>query len=71
VRDELWQKAIKKSKENGAVLQVWTDQNPQGFSWRQHGERERVFVDFEGLSLIQKEKRPPAGRPRNSDTEDR
>ena len=53
VRDELWQRAIKKARETGAVLQIWTDQNPQGFSHRQFGERERRFIDFEGLSLIQ------------------
>jgi len=53
VRDELWNRAIKKSKNSGAVLQIWTDQNPQGFSSRQHGERGRKLIDFEGLSLIQ------------------
>ena len=53
MRDELWNRAIKKSKESGAVLQIWTDQNPQGFSSRQHGERRRKFIDFEGLALIQ------------------
>ncbi|WP_347272439.1 type I-E CRISPR-associated endoribonuclease Cas2e [Dehalococcoides mccartyi] len=31
VRDELWDKAIKKTKASGVILQIWTDQNPQGF----------------------------------------
>ena len=54
VRDELWDKSVRKIKESGAVLQIYTDQNPQGFSYRQYGVRERIFEDFEGLSLIQK-----------------
>ena len=52
VRDELWEKSVKKAKESGNIIQVWTDQNPQGFSYRQHGESERKFIDFEGLPLI-------------------
>ena len=57
VRDELWKRAIKGAKETGAIIQIWTDQNPQGFSYRQFGERERSFVDFEGLSLVRIEHR--------------
>ena len=53
VRDELWSKAVKKTKESGAVLQIWTDQNPQGFSYRQFGERERRFIDLDGLALVE------------------
>jgi len=60
VRDELWQRATKKAKETGAMLQVWTDQNPQGFSYRQFGERSRVFTDLEGLALIRIERSSPA-----------
>jgi CRISPR-associated protein Cas2 len=51
VRDELWQRAIKQLKE-GSVLQIWNDNNPQGFSYRQHGVKERRFIDMEGLSLV-------------------
>ena len=53
VRDELWKQAIKKAKESGSVIQIWTDQNPQGFSYRQYGEFKRSFIDIEGMSLIQ------------------
>jgi CRISPR-associated protein Cas2 len=53
VRDELWKQAIQKSGKEGTVLQIWNDQNPQGFSFRQHGTKERIFVDVEGLALIQ------------------
>ena len=68
MRDELWNRAIKKSKESGAILQIWTDQNPQGFSFRQHGERERRFIDFEGLTLIQIERSDRSQNDKNSDT---
>jgi CRISPR-associated protein Cas2 len=68
VRDELWNRAIKKSKDSGAVLQIWTDQNPQGFSSRQHGERERKFIDFEGVSLIQIERSIHSTADKDSDT---
>jgi CRISPR-associated protein Cas2 len=53
VRDELWNKAIKKTKESGSVIQIWNDKNPQGFSYRQYGVQNRKFVDVDGLSLIQ------------------
>jgi len=56
VRDELWLKSIKKARDSGAVLQVWTDKNPQGFSYRQLGERERKLADFEGLTLVKIER---------------
>ena len=52
VRDELWNKALKKSRDSGNILQIWTDKNPQGFSYRQSGNPERKLVDFEGLSLV-------------------
>ncbi len=71
MRDELWSRAIKKTKESGAVLQIWTDQNPQGFSSRQHGERERTFIDFEGLALIQIERSNRSQDNKNSDTMNR
>jgi CRISPR-associated protein Cas2 len=68
VRDELWNRAVKKSKESGAVLQIWTYQNPQGFSYRHSGDRERKFIDFEGLSLIQIERNNCPAADNNSDT---
>lgn len=37
-------------------MQIWTDKNPQGFSYRQYGKHDRQFVDFEGLSLVQIDK---------------
>ncbi len=68
MRDELWNRAIKKTKESGAILQIWTDQNPQGFSSRQYGERGRKFIDFEGVALIQIERSDRSQDDKTSDT---
>ncbi len=67
VRDELWERALKAMKGSGAALQVWTDRNPQGFTFRQVGMSDREIVDFEGLQLIQitRRDRQPA---KNADT---
>ena len=54
VRDELWKQAVMKIKANGSAMQIWTDNTPQGFSYRQIGVKERKFVEVEGVSLIQK-----------------
>ena len=43
-----------KIKDNGSAIQIWTDNNPQGFSYRQMGVKERSFVEVEGVSLIRK-----------------
>ena len=58
VRDELWNRAIKKTRESGSIIQIWSDQNPQGFSYRQHGVQDRCFIDVEGLSLIRFVRKP-------------
>ncbi len=52
VRDELWERSLKATKGEGSVLQMWSDKNPQGFSYRQFGVSERNFGDFEGMALI-------------------
>ena len=68
VRDELWARAQKGQKDTGSVLQIWTDKNPQGFSYRQCGDRERTLVDFEGTCLVQIRSRPHQGGPEAADT---
>lgn len=65
VRDELW---VKASKGTGSILQLWTDKNPQGFSFRQSGESEREIVDFEGLHLV-RISRQVSSSAHNNDTE--
>jgi len=47
---------VKKAGQIGTVLQIWTDQNPQGFSYRQLGNSERSIVDFEGIALVRLDK---------------
>ena len=51
VRDKLWTKAIKGSKD-GSVVQIWDSNNEQGFKCRVHGEPARHLVDMEGLTLV-------------------
>ena len=51
VRDELWGKAVEKSKD-AHVLQVWSATNAQGFQYRQHNPKLRKFIDVDGIALI-------------------
>ncbi len=53
VRDELWRMALQKCKE-GSVMQIWSDNSPQGYSCRVHGRASRALVDFEGTVLALK-----------------
>jgi CRISPR-associated protein Cas2 len=68
VRDELWATAVKKAKDSGVVIQIWTDQNPQGFSYRQTGERDRRFIDLDGLALVEFKRAVSDGNSNLSDT---
>ena len=60
VRDELWNLAAAK-RGDGSVLQIWSDRNPQGFTYRSIGESDRALLDFEGIALVHT--RPHAARP--------
>jgi len=53
VRDELWKRATQTGQGCVTILQIWTDKNPQGFSYRQWGCKDRQLVDVEGLSLVE------------------
>ncbi len=55
VRDRLWDKC-RKRKRGGAVLQIWTTNNEQGFKMRLEGDLGREIVDADGLQLIRKPK---------------
>ena len=68
VRDELWKQALEKTRDDSAVLQIWSDKNPQGFTCRQHGNRERTFQDFEGMSLVTIRRTVKKASPQNVDT---
>ena len=52
-------KAVKKNK-TGTVTQIWTSRSEQGFAYRQHGLKDQIWLDFEGLGLpvkLRKEKK--------------
>lgn len=51
MRDELWERAVERS-DGGAVIQVWTALNPQGFEYRQINPGRRMFTEIEGVALI-------------------
>ena len=40
--------------ESGTVTQLWTARNEQGFKCRQHGVKEHILLDHEGLQLMVK-----------------
>ena len=52
VRDQLWNMAIQKSRKETTVTQIWSDNNPQGYKYRDHGGPKRKFIDFEGITLL-------------------
>jgi CRISPR-associated protein Cas2 len=51
VRDRLWEKACRDSKEGGCVM-VHDSNTEQGFVIRSSGKSSRVLEDFEGLFLV-------------------
>ncbi len=53
VRDKLWEMMCEK-RGDGAILQVWSTNNQQGFAMRLEGERDRVLIDMEGITLIKR-----------------
>jgi len=51
VRDRLWERCIKRMNE-GAVIQIWSTNNEQGFAVRAIGLTARELLDYEGLCLV-------------------
>ena len=62
IRDVLWDRTVLHPRNQGYAIQMWSDQGPQGFSYRTWGEGSREIVDFEGVALV----RDNTGRPRRS-----
>ena len=58
VRDRLWDKCCRHTKDGG-VVQLWSTNNEQRFAVRTWGSTQREIVDFEGLHLVR--------RPRDKD----
>ncbi len=52
IREKLWAKVEKELKEGSAIL-VYSARTEQGFEVRSLGERKRIPIDFEGMTLIQ------------------
>jgi len=52
IRDVLWDRTVLHPRNHGYAIQIWTDQGPQGFSYRTWGEGGRELVDFEGIALV-------------------
>lgn len=53
VRDRLWDKYLT-TMPKGSAVQIWSSNNEQGFEMRIFGDRDRVLVDYDGLTLIKK-----------------
>jgi CRISPR-associated protein Cas2 len=51
VRDRLWAKVAREVTDGSAIL-AHSARTEQGFAVRVHGDRRRVPVDYEGLTLI-------------------
>lgn len=51
VRDLLWDKACKDSKDGGCVM-IHDSNREQGFAIRTHGKTSRSVEDFDGLLLV-------------------
>ncbi|WP_225848246.1 type I-E CRISPR-associated endoribonuclease Cas2e [Streptomyces sp. HPF1205] len=51
VRDELWT-VIAASVSDGAAVLIHPAANEQGYALRTAGERRRIPVDFDGLTLV-------------------
>jgi len=57
IRDKLWEKVEKDVKTGSAVL-LFSARTEQGFAVRVHGDRTRLPVDFDGLTLIRRRIEP-------------
>ena len=55
VRDRLWDKCCRHTKDGG-VVQLWSTNNEQRFAVRTWGSTQREIVDFEGLQLVRRPK---------------
>ncbi len=53
VRDQLWELCGKRLRA-GAMIQMWTTNNEQGFAVRTMGDTSRELVDYEGLWLVRR-----------------
>ena len=62
IRDEFRTKACGRI-EMGTVTQLWTSRCEQGYLYRQHGVKEQIWLDFEGLGIPVKLRRENKTKP--------
>lgn len=51
VRDRLWEK-VEREISDGSAVMLYSARTEQGFAVRSWGDRRRIPVDWEGLTLI-------------------
>ena len=73
IRDVLWDRTVLHPRNRGYAIQIWSDQGPQGFSYRTWGEGGRELVDFEGIALARQPcaERRMSGNPTAGDARGR
>ena len=54
VRERLWDYVVRKAPDCGIIM-LYSAKCEQGFAMRGHGDTTRRAVDFEGLTLIQRD----------------
>jgi CRISPR-associated protein Cas2 len=61
IRDRLWEK-VEREMKGGSALMLYSARTEQGFLVRSYGDRSRLPIDFEGLTLIRRrlEKEKPS-----------
>ena len=52
VRDKLWEKVEREVRDGSAML-LYSARTEQGFAVRCIGDRRRIPIDFDGITLIQ------------------
>lgn len=52
IREKLWDKVVREAKDGSAIL-LYSARTEQGFAMRSYGDRRRLPVDFDGITLIQ------------------
>lgn len=60
VRERLWEKVVRSVTE-GSAMMISASRTEQGFELVCHEDRDRLPVDFEGLTLISRRLKPRKG----------
>lgn len=60
VRQKLWEKVVHSVSE-GSAMMISASRKEQGFDLVCHGDRDRLPVDFDGMTLISRRLKPKKG----------